>query len=133
MRRIALWLVSTVAVVVLLFSYKTSTMGAGGTTTISTPAVPAGEGSRVDGSVAQTRWGPVQVRFTVSGRKITDITVLASPDGNHRDVEINEYALPILRQEALQAQSADIQAVSGATVTSEGYKESLQAALDQIS
>lgn len=138
MRRITLWLLTTIAAVVLLFSYRTSTMGVGGDTTVSTTGqAGAGSGqaggSTVDGSVAQTRWGPVQVRLTVDGRKITEITVLASPDGNHRDVEINARALPILRREALQAQSADIQTVSGATITSEGYKESLQAALDQIS
>jgi uncharacterized protein with FMN-binding domain len=52
------------------------------------------------------------------------------PSGNGRDREINAYALPVLRQETLAAQSATIDAVSGATVTSEGYRESLQSALD---
>jgi uncharacterized protein with FMN-binding domain len=52
------------------------------------------------------------------------------PSGNHRDEEINAYALPVLRQAVLDAQSAHIDTVSGATVTSDGYKQSLQAALD---
>ncbi|MFC5945349.1 FMN-binding protein [Micromonospora harpali] len=158
MRRITVWLLSTVAALVLLFSYKTSTMGAGGessaiaagtggdagtgSSTTGTDTGPSGTDAgtgtgssgtgagRYDGSVAQTRWGPVQVRITVSGGKITDVTALQVPDGNHRDQQINDYAVPILRQSALAAQSADIDTVSGATVTSDGYRESLQAAID---
>ncbi|MEU8261287.1 FMN-binding protein [Micromonospora sp. NPDC048999] len=147
MRRITLWLLSTVAVLVLLFSYKTSTMGPGG----ESGAVAAGgsdgvvanpgsatdssgsgsaSGGTVTGSVAQTRWGPVQVRITVSGGKITDVQAVRVPDGNRRDQEINGYAVPVLRQEALAAQSAQIDTVSGATVTSDGYRESLQSAID---
>lgn len=156
MRRITVWLLSTVAALVLLFSYKTSTMGVGGessavaagtggdagtgSATTGTDPGPSGANTgtgsagtgagRYDGSVAQTRWGPVQVRITVSGGKITDVTALQVPDGNHRDQQINDYAVPILRQSALAAQSADIDTVSGATVTSDGYRESLQAAID---
>lgn len=137
MRRITLWLLSTVAALVLLFSYRTSTMGAGGTTTVAAPAPRAastgdastGSGS-YEGSVAQTRWGPVQVTITVADGRITDVTVPVYPDGNQRDVEINDYALPVLKQATLDAQSADIDTVSGATVTSDGYRESLQAAID---
>jgi uncharacterized protein with FMN-binding domain len=80
--------------------------------------------------VAQTRWGPVQVSITVANGKITAVTVPVYPNGNGRDQEINAYALPVLQQETLTAQSADIDSVSGATVTTDGYKESLQAALD---
>jgi uncharacterized protein with FMN-binding domain len=58
------------------------------------------------------------------------VTALQVPSGNRRDAEINAYAVPQLRTEALAAQSAQIDVVSGATVTSEGYMESLQAALD---
>jgi uncharacterized protein with FMN-binding domain len=156
MRRITLWLFSTVAAVVLLFSYRTSTNQAAGSTAVATaaPATPSGSGTSngsssndssssgsssggsssggttYDGSVAQTRWGPVQVTITVSGGKITDVAVPTYPNGNHRDEEINAYALPVLTQETLAAQSANIDSVSGATVTSDGYKESLQAALD---
>jgi uncharacterized protein with FMN-binding domain len=80
--------------------------------------------------VADTRWGPVQVSITVAGGKITSVAVPTYPDNNGRDREINAYALPVLKQETLSAQSADIDAVSGATITSDGYKESLQAALN---
>jgi uncharacterized protein with FMN-binding domain len=80
--------------------------------------------------VAQTRWGPVEVTITVSGRQITAVSVPIYPSGNGHDAQINAYALPTLKQETLAAQSAAIDTVSGATVTSNGYKQSLQAALD---
>lgn len=159
MRRITLWLLSTVAALVLLFSYRTSTMGPGGGTgtiaggtddragavqrdaiggrdTSSDSGIPSRSGGNgsgpgtYDGSVARTRWGPVQVQITVAAGKMTDVTTLQVPDGNFRDQQINDYAVPILRQEALTAQSARIDTVSGATVTSDGYRESLQAAID---
>ncbi|MBE1603331.1 uncharacterized protein with FMN-binding domain [Actinopolymorpha pittospori] len=63
--------------------------------------------------------------------KITDISTLQLPNGNQRDLDIASYAVPELRSEALAAQSAQINAVSGATYTSEGYVESLQSALDR--
>jgi len=81
--------------------------------------------------VADTRWGPVQLVLTVQQGKITDVDVVQYPNGNGRDQEINQYALPVLVQETLTAQSAEIDMVSGATVTSEGYLASLQSALDQ--
>ncbi|MCZ4498078.1 MAG: hypothetical protein JWQ74_631 [Marmoricola sp.] len=85
----------------------------------------------VTGSVASTRWGPVQVELVMTGTKITKVNVLQYPSGNGKDAEINSYALPILIQETLDAQSAGIDMVSGATVTSDGYLSSLQSALDQ--
>ena len=57
--------------------------------------------------------------------------MLQSPSGNGRDLEINGRALPVLMQETIDAQSAKIDMVSGATVTSDGYLPSLQSALDQ--
>ncbi|GAB3450269.1 FMN-binding protein [Phycicoccus ginsengisoli] len=84
-----------------------------------------------DGDTAQTRWGPVQVRITVKGGTITDAEAVVYPNGNDRDAEINSYALPVLNQEVVQAQSANIDMVSGATVTSDGYLQSLQSAIDQ--
>ena len=129
MRRISLWFLSTVAVVTLLFGYHTSTSGP---TPTPTPAVaPAAGGSTVTGAVAQTRWGPVQVRLTLAEGKITAVDVVQYPDGNGRDREINDDALPVLVQETISAQSADVDMVSGATVTSTGYLQSLQSALDQ--
>ncbi len=146
MRRIALWAASTVSVLVLLLGYHTSTSGptdiAGDRTTIagslpvaqdspgSSPSAGSA-GSTVTGASADTRWGPVQVTLTVSAGRITAVDVPVYPSGNGRDEEINAYALPILVQETLDAQSASIDMVSGATVTSEGYRESLQSALDQ--
>jgi uncharacterized protein with FMN-binding domain len=85
----------------------------------------------VTGATAQTQWGPVQVQLTVSGSKITKVTVLQYPSGNGRDTEINNYALPILLKETTSQQSAQIDMVSGATVTSTGYLQSLQSAIDK--
>jgi uncharacterized protein with FMN-binding domain len=68
----------------------------------------------------------------VAGGKVTDVQVVEYPNNNPRDAEINSYALPVLKQETLQAQSAQIDTVSGATYTSEGYIGSLQSALDQL-
>jgi uncharacterized protein with FMN-binding domain len=82
------------------------------------------------GDAVQTRWGPVQVRITVSGGKITAADVVQVPQGNPRDQEINSYAVPVLNSEVVQAQSAQIDTVSGATVTSDGYLQSLQSAID---
>ena len=136
MRRITIWLASTVAALVLLFSYRTSTMGATGTppaalTPTQDQTPPAGADAKsYDGTVAQTRWGPVQVRVTIAGARITEVVALQVPSGNRRDREINARAVPALRKEVLAVQSADIDTVSGATVTSDGYRQSLQAALD---
>jgi uncharacterized protein with FMN-binding domain len=87
--------------------------------------------SKVTGSVIQTRWGPVQVQLTVSGGKITDVAMLQYPNGNGTDQQISSYALPILMQDTMSAQSANIDMVSGATYTSTGYLQSLQSAIDQ--
>ncbi|MFF7596800.1 FMN-binding protein [Streptomyces mirabilis] len=84
----------------------------------------------VTGDTIQTRWGPVQVRVTLKNGKITDVTAVSYPTDNPRDQEINSYAIPQLRREALAAQSARIDSVSGASYTSDGYKQSLQSALD---
>jgi uncharacterized protein with FMN-binding domain len=183
MRRISMWFIATVAVVVLLFSYRTSlgggraarasagldggtangagtanppgivsgaapsaapsagsgatgsgSAGSGSGTASATPGPTSGAANSgstvVNGSVEQTRWGPVQVQVTIAGGRITDVIALQVPDGNFRDQEINSYAVPQLRQEVLAAQSARIDTVSGATVTSDGYLGSLQAALD---
>jgi uncharacterized protein with FMN-binding domain len=97
------------------------TTGTTGTTSGTTTAT---------GDTVQTRWGPVQVRVTVKGGKLTDVTAVQYPQDNPRDQEINSYALPQLRREALTAQSAEIDTVSGATYTSDGYRQSLQSALD---
>jgi len=155
MRRITLWLFSTVAALVLLFSYRTSlpastpassevyTAGpapsgspssggaapSGGAAS-SNGAASSGVGGTFDGSVAQTRWGPVQVRITVADGKIVEVEAPVSPADDPADAGVTKGALPGLREQVLAAQSAEIDAVSGATFTSAAYKESLQAALD---
>jgi hypothetical protein len=85
----------------------------------------------VTGNVANTEWGPVQVQLAVQSGTISQVSVLQYPSGNSRDDQINSYALPILVNETVRAQSAQIDMVSGATVTSGGYIQSLQSALDQ--
>lgn len=152
---------STVTAVVLLFGYHTSTAGSveassNGQTPISSSAsagsppdptnsdpsaepatptpsatAPSSSSKTYTGPTADTRWGPVQVEITVAGGKLTEVSVLQYPNGNGRDQEINSYALPILIQDTISAQSAKIDMISGATVTSDGYLRSLQGALDE--
>jgi len=134
MKRVLAWFLGTATAVVLLFGYRTSLSGP--MTVAAQPLTgsadtSSGGANTVTGPAVDTRWGPVQVRITLDGGKITAVTVPRYPDGNRKDEQINARALPVLVQETLQAQSADIDTVSGATVTSEGYVESLQAALDQ--
>jgi uncharacterized protein with FMN-binding domain len=109
----------------------TPSPGSTGTPNPSTSPSPASATSKVQGDVADTRWGPVEVQITVAGGKITDVSVLQYPNGNGRDQQINAYALPVLIDETLAKQSAAIDMVSGATVTSDGYTRSLQSALDK--
>jgi uncharacterized protein with FMN-binding domain len=149
MRRIVLWFLSTLTVVVLLFGYHTSTTGAlsaASDVVVPAPATPgagssggsttkksSGTAARtVTGPLVQTRWGPVQVKVTASGGRLTDVTVVQYPYDNPKDQEINDYAIPVLVKEAIDAQSADIDMISGATVTSVGYQSSLQSALDEV-
>ena len=83
------------------------------------------------GSVVQTRFGPVQVQVTIAGGKITDVTALQLPSDRQRSAEISGIVGPMLQSEALAAQSAQIDLISGATYTSDAYAQSLQSALDQ--
>ena len=152
MRRVALALFGTVAGLVALLSFKTHEISVArppaaiGTTTgpdtgsaTPNPATPPSSSSAaatsgtktVTGDVADTRWGPVQVQITVKNGKLSGVTAVDYPNGNPRDQQINAYAIPALNQEALQAGSAKIDMISGATVTSEGYLNSLQSALDK--
>ncbi|GAA4401488.1 FMN-binding protein [Fodinibacter luteus] len=154
MRRITTWLLSTICALVLLFSYHTSTSpgtagsvvadpGSGsGSGTASEPDASTGSGESNDsgassgaatytGDAVSTRFGDVQVVITVEGGRITASEVTRVPWGNPRDQEINSRAVPILNAEAVDAQSADIDMVSGATYTSQGYIGSLQSAIDE--
>jgi uncharacterized protein with FMN-binding domain len=84
------------------------------------------------GAVAQNPYGNVQVRVTVTGGKITQVTALQLPQSDPKSAEISQYAAPQLQSEVLAAQSAKINGVSGASYTSQSYDTSLQSALDQI-
>jgi len=160
MRRIVTTILSTISIMVLLFSYHTSSSNAtvsasplvqqpassdpnppsgpskngGSATNRPSPAAkpsPAPASVAYTGGVADTRWGPVQVRITVRGGKVTRARAVQYPQGTNQDAQINSYALPILDQEVVQKQSASIDTISGATVTSDGYLQSLQSAIDQ--
>lgn len=147
MRRIALAIATTVSALVLLFSYDTSTnrgpvtsasvpvgsavpSPAGTTSSPSSPSAPTTTGGTFNGGAVDTRYGPVQVQITVSAGKITAARALQVPQESDRDVRINSQAVPVLVQETLQAQNAQIDTVSGATYTSDGYTRSLQSAID---
>lgn len=107
-----------------------SSSGTGSTSGSTTPTSGLVDGTYT-GTTVSTRYGAVQVAVTVSGGAITDVQVPQYPVGDRKDQQINSVAVPELVQETLRAQSADIQMISGATYTSEGYVQSLQSALDQ--
>lgn len=104
----------------------------------SAPRTPAAHGVKpgaavvrtVTGALVQTQYGNVQVRVTWHGARITNIVAVHLTDSSDTSVQISAGAEPTLRSEALSAQSAHIDLVSGATFTSEGYKTSLQSAID---
>ncbi|HEY5050441.1 MAG TPA: FMN-binding protein [Acidothermaceae bacterium] len=93
------------------------------------PPTKAASGTFLGASV-QTRYGPVQIKITYAGGRVTGVVAVQLPSGRSRDAEINNYAVPILESETLAAQGANINSVSGATYTSDGYVQSLQSALD---
>ncbi|GAA2854205.1 FMN-binding protein [Paenarthrobacter ilicis] len=105
-------------------SGSSGSTGSSGTGTGSTTA------ATYDGSTVQTRYGSVQVRVTIQAGKITEITPLQLTDAERKSAQISSRAAPVLRSEVLQAQSATVQTVGGATITSDAYLTSLQAALD---
>jgi uncharacterized protein with FMN-binding domain len=133
MRRIAITAGGTAFGVLLLLAAKPHH-----TATAEAPAVVAPQGTTGDpagvhtvtGGAVDTPQGPVQLKVTFDGTRMTAIDVLEQPDTTPRDEQINAQAIPLLTQEALTAQNANIDAVSGATWTSDGYIGSLQSALD---
>ncbi|GAB2748476.1 FMN-binding protein [Streptomyces bullii] len=140
-RRAVLATAATVSGIVLLVSLKPasdpgSAQAVGGQAPPAAAQSPqggaqaAGSGT-VTGDAAQTQYGPVQVRLTVTGGKITQAEAVQAPKGGRSD-QITSTAVPRLNQAAVAAQSAEIDAVSGATYTSNGYKQSLQSALDKV-
>lgn len=150
MRRVILAVVSTVAALVLLLSFKTHT---GSAVTASPPSVAtsattgktssSSSSSTTDpsttsttltsytGTAVDTRYGPVQVRITVKNGKLKTVEAIDYPTSDPRDAQINSYAIPQLNAEAQSAGSASINMISGATYTSQGYITSLQSALDK--
>jgi len=86
---------------------------------------------QLTGSTVQTPFGTVQVQVTLQNGRITDMQALQMPSDQRRSQQISQYAAPQLRSEVLSAQSAQVNTISGATYTSEGYMQSLQSALDQ--
>ncbi len=92
----------------------------------------AGASGTYTGDSVQTRYGPVQVRVTVQGGTLTDVRAVKYPNSSRHDQQVNSRAIPILNSEALSAKSAKIDAVSGATITSGAYVQSLQSALDAV-
>ena len=96
----------------------------------------AGTGAGVSGTATgdsvATRYGNAQVRVTVKDGKIVQIDALQLQANDPRSVQISSTAAPILQQEALAAQTAGVDAVSGATYTSASYTQSLQSALDKL-
>jgi uncharacterized protein with FMN-binding domain len=154
MRKVITALIATAAGLAALLSFR-SHSGAGGIGTAAGTLTAAGSGPQTaatpsatvpsaaattashakdgtyTGAADDTQFGPVQVRATVTGGKLTDVTVLQVPDNGRYEAQIVSVALPILRSEALSKQSANIDVVSGATFTSQGYSQSLQSALDQ--
>jgi uncharacterized protein with FMN-binding domain len=100
-----------------------------GTTTSQSTTAPVTSSGTVSGSTVNTRYGPVQVSVTIENGKLTAVTALQLPSGGRSGAISNEVE-PILSSQALSAQSANIDGVSGATFTSSAYARSLQAALD---
>jgi uncharacterized protein with FMN-binding domain len=127
---------------------STNTAATGNTTAATTGATTASGGSTATpattpakssngikngtytGQASYNRWGAVQVAAVYKGGKLVDVQVLQYPDQNGRDIEIAQYSLPILIQESVQAQSANVSGVSGASYTSYSYVQSLQSAID---
>ena len=93
------------------------------------PAEPIGINGSFTGSVANTRYGPVQVKIVVKNGKIVDAQAVQAPSGSND--RYTQKAVPRLREQTIAAQSANVQGVSGASFTSYGWYESLASAIAQ--
>jgi len=100
---------------------------------VTTATTAALSSATFTGQVATNKWGPVQVKITILNSKISSVVALQTPDSHNKSVRINNQAVPTLKSEALTAQSAKINNVSGATYTSKSYAASLQSAIDAAS
>ena len=103
--------------------------GAPSTAPTAAPAQPVGVSGSFTGSVANTRYGPVQVKIVVKNGKIVDAQAVQAPSGSND--RYTQKAVPVLRQQTIAAQSANVQGVSGASFTSYGWYESLVSAIAQ--
>jgi uncharacterized protein with FMN-binding domain len=106
----------------------TSANNAQSTTTTAPPTSRTATGVAVNYS-----WGVLSVSVTATGRRITKVGIASLDDGgNPRSQSIDQQSIPILEQQAMQAQNANIQGVSGASYTSAGFQQSLQSALTKL-
>ena len=124
----------TVAALALLLSFKTpdvAGLSPAATSAGGSPGVKSNYTGQLTGNAVQIPFGTVQVQVTMQNGTITDVQALQLPNDRGHSAEVSAYAGPQLRSEALQAQSAQIDTISGATYTSYGYQQSLQSALDQ--
>ncbi|MDT0401807.1 FMN-binding protein [Streptomyces edwardsiae] len=128
MKRVLPVLVLSVAGLIPVWRYTPAAPGPSVAQPVPTPSVstaPGGTTRVVAGPTVDTEKGPVRVEVTLDGDRIAAVRMLQQPDHPQTTA-----AVPVLIEETLQAQSAGVDTVSGATVTSDGYRESLQAALD---
>src|SRR5882757_808519 len=148
MRRVLFAAIATIAGLVALLSFKSHSAVTTATSTLpsagapesppasgssSSPSAAGGSASTrsFTGQAITTQYGVVQVKVTVAGSKITNVSFVQLTAFDQRSQEINQQAAPTLLQQTLSAQSAKIDGVSGATFTSDGYEQSLQGALNQ--
>src|SRR5947209_13923852 len=151
--RAAVAIVATVIGVFLLFSFKTPAQAKprtpaadvaqasptpspspSATSPVPTPSPSAASGYKdgtYTGQDIQNQFGDTQVKVVISGGRITDVQAVQLPYDRQRSAEISQYAAPQLHDEVLQAQSAQIDLLGGATFTSDAYAQSVQSALDQ--
>ncbi len=109
---------------------RSTTTGKKPSTAPTKPAAP--KVVTLVGATSQTDYGPVQVSVTFKGKQITDVKVLQTPTQDGRSQSIAARAVPTLHDEVISSQSANINTVSGATYTSEGYAQSVQSAIDHL-
>jgi uncharacterized protein with FMN-binding domain len=112
-------------------SQTTPATGSGSSSTGQSTASAAYKDGTYTGTVADAFYGNVQVQATIAGGKITTVKFLSYPNDQDNSVRINQQAIPYLQQEAIQAQSAQVDIVSGATDTSSAFIQSLGAALQK--
>jgi uncharacterized protein with FMN-binding domain len=133
MRRAIFAIAATIAGLVALLTFKTTAVQGPPAPVPAAPGSGRGAGTTAGwlrGPAVDTKFGPVQVRVHISGGRITDVQAIRLPADTKLSQRISAYAGPLLQREVLRAQSARIDTVSGATYTSQGYRQSLQAALD---